>query len=260
MVRGAARRADMIISDRALAWFGVAGTLSDAVGGLYLTYDLLGGAGGPLGLITRAATYGLIFALGYGSVFGPAFGAIAGLGLGGLLALEFWRVAYHQRTYGSSPLYHVRLSGAARGALLGLAAVPRFGWHFGAVFGAINSVFMFFVYHLRFAPTHDYAPSPHLRWSGHAQTAALVRACAVGAAGALTGWIEGNHVHAAGFGLTIGLVVGMISVVVGIISPTIEWWIEHLPERVLAAVGFTLIALGLVLQSVQYVAVIVGPR
>jgi hypothetical protein len=248
----------MIIGDKTLAWFGVSGTLSDAVGGLYLTYDLLGGSRGPLGLVTRAATYGLIFALGYGLAFGPFFGAVAGLGLGSILAFEFWRIAYHQRTYGTSPLYHVRFSGVARGLVLGLAAVGRFGWRFGAVFGAVNAVFLFGVYHLRFAPTHDYAPCPRLRISPHMQAAALLRAVAIGVSGAITGWLEARHVHAAGFGLSIGLAVGLISLVVGVVSPTVEWWIENLPERVLAAVGFALIALGLILQSVQYVSVIVA--
>jgi hypothetical protein len=248
----------ILVGDKTMAWFGVAGTLCDAVGGLYLTYDLLGGSRGPLGLITRAATYGLIIALGYGLVFGPAFGAIAGIGLGGILGFEFWRVAYHQRTYGSSPLYHAGGSGVARGLVLGLAAVHRFGWQFGAVFGTLGALFLFFVYRLRFATTHDYAPSRELRLNLHKQKASLLRAVASGAAGGITGWVEARHVHAAGFGLTIGIVVGLVSLVVGVVSPVIEWWIENLPERVLAAFGFSLIALGLVFQSVQYVAVILA--
>jgi hypothetical protein len=250
----------MIINDKTMAWFGVAGTLSDAVGGLYLTYDLLGGSRGPLGLITRAATYGLIFALGYGAAFGPYFGAIMGVGLGGILAFEFWRLAFHQRTYGASPLYHVGSSGVARGLVLGLAAATRFGWLFGALFGVLNSAIMYVTYRLRFSPTNDYAPSPHLRLHPRMLRTALVRAVGVGAAGAITGWIEARQVHSAGFGLTIGLAVGLISFVVGAVSPTVEWWIENLPERALAAFGFSLIALGLLLQSVQYVSVILGSR
>jgi len=248
----------IMLDNKTMAWFGVAGTLCDAVGGLYLTYDLLGGSRGPLGLITRAATYGLIFALGYGLTFGPIFGAVAGLGLGGILSFEFWRVAYHQRVHGSSPLYNVGASGIARGCVLGLASVGRFGWQFGAVFGALNAALMFVVYRLKFAPTHDYAPCRRLRLNPHTIKAALMRALGIGVSGGITGWVEARHVHAAGFGLTIGLVVGLISLVVGIVSPTVEWWIENLPERVLAAFGFSLIALGLIFQSVQYVAVILA--
>lgn len=248
----------MIIGNRTIAWFGAAGTLSDAIGGLYLTYDLLGGSGGPLGLITRAATYGLVYALAYGAAFGPWFGAVAGGGLGAMLAVEFWRVAYHQRTYGSSPLYHVRLSGVARGLVLGVGSAHLFGWRFGAVFGVLNAVFLFVAYHLRFAPTLDYEAAPRLRFNRHRQIAALARALAIGVAGALTGWFVNGHAHALALGLTIGLVVGLLGVVIGVISPVIEWWVENLPERTLAAFGFSLIALGLLLQSVQYVVVILG--
>jgi len=249
----------MIIENRTLAWFGIAGTLSDAVGGLYLTYELLGGRHGPLGLITRAATYGLIFALGYGLAFGPFFGAVAGFGLGGILAFEYWRIAYYQRTRGYSPLYNIRSSGAARGLVLGLAAMPRFGWKFGAVFGVINAAFMFAVYGMNFAPVQDYAPSPSLRFSPHSRDAALMRALAVGIGGALTGWIEGQHRHAVVFGLTIGAVVGLTGLVLSAVTPVLEWWIENLPERALATVGFALIALGLILQSVQYAVVLIAP-
>src|SRR5205809_317483 len=58
--------ARMIVGDRANAWLAFSGTICDAVGGLYLTYDLLGGRKGPLGFLTRAATYSLVVGLAYG--------------------------------------------------------------------------------------------------------------------------------------------------------------------------------------------------
>jgi hypothetical protein len=249
----------MLIPAKALAWCGAAGTLSDAIGGIYLTYDLLGGRSGPLGLGMRAATYGLIFGLGYGAVFGPAFGVVAGVGLGSILGLEFWRVAYYQRTKGSSPLYNIGSFGAARGVILGLASVHRFGWHFGFVFGVLCAVLMAVVYRLRYAPTYDYQPSGKFELKRRAMWAGVVRALGVGVAGAAAGWIETHQLHAMGFGLTIGLVVGLISWIVGIVSPRVEWYIENLPDKHLAAYGFALVGLGLLLQSVQYVVVILGP-
>jgi len=249
----------VILSAKTLAWFGAAGTVSDAVGGVYLTYDLLGGREGPLGLATRAATYGLIFALGYGCVFGVAFGVVAGLGLGGVLALEFWRVAYYQRARGYSPLYGIGSLGAARGIVLGLASARKFGWHFALVFGALSAVALAGIYRLRFAPTYDYQPSSRLELRRRALLAALARAACIGLAGAAAGWVETKHWHATGFGLTIGVVVALVSSVVGVVSPRIEYYMENLPEKHLAAFGFALIALGLLLQSVQYVVVILGP-
>ncbi|MFI5360762.1 MAG: hypothetical protein ACHQ49_02230 [Elusimicrobiota bacterium] len=250
----------MILSNKTLACFGAAGTLSDAVGGIYLTYDLLGGRTGPLGLVTRAATYGFIFGLGYGLAFGPAFGTIAGIGLGAILAVEFWRVAYFQRTYGYSPLYNIGVLGGARGVVLGLASVPTFGWRFGAVFGSLSAVLLAIVYRLHFSPTHDYQPAEHFEMRRRPFLAGLARAAAVGTAGAATGWIEAHRLHAMAFGLTIGVAVGLIIWVVTIVSPRVEWYIEHLPERHLALYGFALVGLGLILQSVQYVVVILGPN
>jgi hypothetical protein len=249
----------MILGSKTLAWFGAAGTLSDALGGVYLTYDLLGGREGPLGLGVRAATYGLIFGLGYGLAFGVFFGVVAGFGLGGILALEFWRVAYHQRKFGSSPLYNLPFFGSVRGLILGVGASHRFGWKFGAIFGVANALLLAIAYGLRFAPTFDYSANSRPTFKFRAQKAALVRAAAVGLSGALAGGIMTHSVASLGFGLTIGLTVGLVSFVVGMVSPRVEWWVENLPDRHLAAIGFALVALGLLLQSVQYVVVILGP-
>ncbi|HEX4047376.1 MAG TPA: hypothetical protein VH309_06055 [Elusimicrobiota bacterium] len=249
----------MIIPNKTMAWFGASGTLCDALGGVYLTYDLLGGRTGPLGLVTRTATYGCVFALGYGLVFGPFFGVVCGLGLGGLLGLEFWRVAHHQRKYGHSPLYNLPRFGVARGLILGFAATARFGLEFGGIFGALNAAFLYVVYRLRYAPTYDYDPRPDAGANPHARKAAFMRAAAIGASGALTGLFLHRRLHAVPFGLTIGVVVGLVSLVIGAVSPRLEYYVENLPERHLAAFGFALIALGLLLQSVQYAVVILGP-
>ena len=249
-----------MLSPKTIAWFGATGTLSDAIGGVYLTYDLLGGRSGPLGLGMRAVTYGLIFGFGYGIVFGPFFGLVSGVGLGGILALEFWRVAYHQRKFGSSPLFHLPFFGVARGLLLGLACLHRFGREFAIVFGVLNALFLSVVYRFRFAPTYDYDAGSNKAFRPRAWKAGMVRAMAVGLAGALTGWIETRRLASFGFGLTIGIVVGLVSMVIGAVSPRVEWWIENLPERQLAAIGLAMIGLGLLLQSVQYLVVIFGLR
>jgi CHASE2 domain-containing sensor protein len=128
------------------------------------------------------------------------------------------------------------------------------------MFGALNAIFLYAVYRLRFAPTYDYAVSPRPVLNFHAQKAAFFRAFAVGLAGALASWFQTHQLNALGLGLTIGLVVGLISVIVGFISPSLEWWIEHLPDRHLAVIGFTLVAFGLLFQSVQYLVVILDLR
>jgi hypothetical protein len=77
------------MSQRFLAAVSLTGLGFDLFGGLYLAYDLLGGARGPLGIVTRAATYGLVFTIGLTIGLGFPFGTITGVGLGVLLGLEY---------------------------------------------------------------------------------------------------------------------------------------------------------------------------
>jgi hypothetical protein len=248
----------MIIENGTLAWLGLSGTLCDAMGGIYLTYDLLGGRTGPLGFFTRAATYSIIFGIGYSIPFGLFFGVVAGVGIGTTLGMEFWRLARYQRLYHSSPLYDLPLLGATRGLVMGAAAIVPFGLMFALRFGLIDAVFLYFVYAWRFSPTYDYGPNAKLRFSRHVFMAAVMRGLATGLAGALAGWMSPRPGHFLNFGLEVGLAVGLVSGFAGIVSPMIEWWIETLPEKALAVLGFALIFLGLVLQSVQYVTVLLG--
>jgi hypothetical protein len=246
----------MIVDSRTVAWCGMAGTICDGFGGIYLTYELLGGRRGPLGLLTRAATYGLIFGLGYGLVFGFAFGMIGGVGLGLILALEYWRVARHQHLYGSSPLYHLPFFGVARALIIGLAIMPSFGVEFGVIFGVFGSLALYVVYKSGYAPTNDYSVGACPRVNPRVLRAAVLRGLMMGAAGAAAASLESMNAYSLRFGVTVGLSVGLISAIIGLISPFVEWWIENLPEKYLAALGFLLILTGLVLQSVQYAAVL----
>lgn len=65
-----------------LAAVSLAGVALDFMGGLYLAYDLLGGKRDPLRVLTRIATYGLLFGLGDGLPLGPIYGLVAGVGPG----------------------------------------------------------------------------------------------------------------------------------------------------------------------------------
>ncbi len=61
----------MTLDKHTLALISIAGNTLDMLGALYLAYDLLGGEHGPLRTLTRAITYGLIFAAGFGLGLGP---------------------------------------------------------------------------------------------------------------------------------------------------------------------------------------------
>ena len=58
------------------------GVILDALGGLYLAYDLLGGKKGPLRTITKSISYGVMFGIIYGLPLGRWFG-LAGLVVSG---------------------------------------------------------------------------------------------------------------------------------------------------------------------------------
>ncbi len=55
------------------------------------------------------------------------------------------------------------------------------------------------------------------------------------------------------YGVQIGVVVGTLQTTVIILSPTVEWWADNLPDRALGGYGAVLVLIGSALQTVQYV-------
>src|SRR6202041_2608757 len=79
-----------------VASISIAGSCLDVLGTLYLAYDLLGGAHGPLRLLTRAVTYSILFGLGYGLGLGLIFGVASGLAIGVTISVEMNRTSKRQ--------------------------------------------------------------------------------------------------------------------------------------------------------------------
>ena len=67
------------------------GVILDALGGLYLAYDLLGGKKGPLRTVTKSISYGVLFATVYWRPLGVWFGLAGLLVSGPSLSLEIER-------------------------------------------------------------------------------------------------------------------------------------------------------------------------
>jgi hypothetical protein len=111
-------------------------------------------------------------------------------------------------------------------------------------------------YALGFAPTDDYEMQSRPRINWHKLAASLLRALGVRAAGVIASLVVGSSPIHWLFGLQLGVAAGTVSALVGLFSPTIEWWIENLPERRLGLLGLGLILIGMVLQSVQYWVVV----
>jgi hypothetical protein len=238
-----------VLSTRLNAWIGLAGVFCDAVGGLYLAYDLFRRHAGPLGMLTRAVTYGLVLAVP-SWMLGPAFGAIAGFGLGALVAFDQWRLARRQRLQLSSPLTQSWWAGAARGVVVGLATMPRFGLRFGLIMIAITGGLLAAVYGAGFVRTYR-AYGREWKLPHSALTAALWRGAAMGGAAALTAAL--CRVGAL-FGLEIGLLVALSSVAVAAVIPRVEWWVESAPDSFFIGAGLALLSCGLILDSIPHVA------
>lgn len=223
-----------------------------------MAYDILGGQNGPLALITRVATYSLIFGVCYGLVLGPVFGISAGLGLGAILAFEFHRVSRYQRLYKCSPLRQTPWFAVARGLAFGAAAGVAYGLQFGALFGVFCVLGLYGMSRMGMNPTNDYIAQARLHISRHKVSASLMRGLVTGLSGGVAAWIETANNHSVGFGLLVGGTVGLVSIILTVFSPTIEWRIDHMPERQMLMMGLTMVFSGFLLQSVQYLVVILG--
>jgi hypothetical protein len=255
--------AGMVIDRHILAWIGIAAVALDILGGLYLAYDLLGGEHGPLRTLTRAVTYGLCFGTVYGIAFGPAFGLVTGIGLGTLLGLEFAHIATGTPGKGVSARWPVMLFGVLRGAVLGIAGGLTFGAASGIAFGLLAALGIVVAYMMRFSPADVAVTSaPHIalkqddtpvrpRWRWNAVRAAAGRGLAIGIAAIIAGILTQGSGGIL-LGVKIGVVVGLVGAIVSTLSPFVEWWADHLPERRLGAVGVAMLLLGLGLSSVSY--------
>ncbi|MGI8551971.1 MAG: hypothetical protein ACR2PL_14475 [Dehalococcoidia bacterium] len=239
------------VDHHALAWVSIAGVVLDILGGLYLAYDLLGGEHGPLRTLTRAVTYGLCFGVVYGLAFGPTFGLVTGLGLGLLLGWEFAGATLGRGDRTRAVQRTTLFIGVLRGAVLGVAAGLTFGIRFGLAFGLLGALAIVAVYRLGFSPSGHYLTTARPRFRWRAVRASVTRGLAIGGAAVLAG-VMTRQSDGVGRGLSVGIVVTLVGVVVSTVSPFVEWWADHLPARRLGAVGAALLLLGLVLASLQY--------
>jgi hypothetical protein len=239
----------MVFTHKLIAEGNLIGMGIGAVGGLFLAYDLLGGKHGPLRTIARATGYAIFFFVGYGSLIGIRYACVGSVGLGVILAIEL-RLAARTEDPASSPRYRVVVFGFARGMVLGLAAMTMAGVAFGVAFGLLSGGILTGQYLLGFAPTDDYRIRYKPRISGHSLLASLLRAIGVTLAGVLSGLLTSSEDHLL-LSLRLGLGAGVVSAVVGVLSPAVEWRVDRIPERSLGVFGLVLMFVGLVFQSVE---------
>jgi hypothetical protein len=225
----------------------IAGSCLDVVGSLYLAYDLLGGKHGPLRLLTRAATYSIVYGVGYGVVLGPFFGLTAGFAIGITAAIELNRVARGRPHY---TLPWEGLFSVIRGIGYGIGLYPIVGFRFAAGFAILIAIGQVFGYSRGISPTMDYVASRRPRLSRRQFWATVARTFGYFAAALLCSFLV-HHVNWL-LAIRIGLATGIVTGVGQTINPYIEYYADNLPERRLGVFGIGLILCGFTLQSLQY--------
>src|ERR1700758_2749497 len=114
----------------------LAGVILDALGGLYLAYDLLGGARGPLRLVTKSVSYGVLFGSAYGLPLGVWFGLAGLLVSGPALSIEIGRRSVRE----IHPFFEALVLGLLRAVSFGASGwLSKDSW-FGINFGIFCAV------------------------------------------------------------------------------------------------------------------------
>jgi hypothetical protein len=237
------------IDRHTIALLSIIGTFLDVLGGLYLAYDLLGGEHGPLRTLTRAVTYGTLFGVGYGLALGPVFGVVSGLAHGITLGWEYARAARHAAPSG---FWLDTAMSAIRGGGFGLGAAYLFGGPFGITFGVLSTAGQVIAYRLGIRPTLNYKPASRPRLTWLLLLAAANRTVGYTATGYVSSLVAQQREHAVAVGLKAGLVIGIVTALVGPLTPFIEWRADHVPERRMGVFGIGLMLIGFTFQSVQY--------
>jgi hypothetical protein len=233
----------------AVAAFSLGGIGLDVLGGFYLAYDLLGGAYGPLRLLSRMVTYSIVFGIGYGIGLGFFFGVASGAATGITVAIELHRTARNRDHY---PLPLEALFSALRGFAFGAGLYQTLGLPFAIAFGSLITAGQISAYMRGMRPGLDYAASRKPRFTRRQMWGAVVRTIGYTATALLCSALVHHIEHAWLFALRVGLVTGVVTAVGVAVNPFIEFYADNLPERRLGVFGIWLVLTGFVLQSLQY--------
>ena len=237
-----------------LAIISILGSSLDVLGALYLAYDLLGGEHGPLRTLTRAVTYGALFAIGFGLALGAVFGLLSGAANGITLSFELSRAARNEPVPRFS--YEMFMS-AIRACGFGLGAAYLFGLPFGISFGILSIFGQAIAYRRGVRPSLDYAPGTRPRMSRQQILAAIIRTVGYTLAAYLSArvgsaFIGHQPAGALPIALHLGLALGVVTAIANACMPMIEWTADHIPQRRMGVFGVICILIGFTLQSVQY--------
>jgi hypothetical protein len=230
------------------------GVILDGLGGLYLAYDLLGGKHGPLRAITKSVSYGVMFGIIYGLPLGIWFG-LAGLAVSGpVLSCEIGR----RDVRFVHPFFEALAFGLLRATSFGAAGwLAKDAW-FGISFGILSSIGLVATYLVLGPPAFTIRPRRRRIDQAMIKRASL-RCVSIGLAAILSGAIQ-NEPDTLFYGFEVGLVTGVSSGFLLAVAPSVEAWVENLPDRRLEGYGAILVLIGSLLQTAQYLFPLAGLR
>jgi hypothetical protein len=227
------------------------GVILDALGGLYLAYDLLGGKNGSLRTITKSVSYGVMFGSAYGLVLGVWFGLAGLLVSGPALSIEIGR----RELRSVHPSFEALTFGLLRAASFGAAGWLSKDSQFGINFGIFCAVAFVAAYLLLGPPADTSLGRPRIDKA--VLKRAAFRGASIGLAAVLSGAIHKEH-HALSYGVEVGVVTGLSSGFLVAVAPAVEAWVDNLPDRRLGGYGAILVLIGSLFQTLQYVFPLAG--
>jgi hypothetical protein len=229
----------------------LAGVILVGLGALYLAYDLLGGKNGPLRTFTKSASYGVLFGSVYGLPLGVWFGLAGLLVSGPALSIEIGRRGVRE----IHPFFEALLLGLLRAVSFGAAGwLSKDSW-FGINFGIFCAVGFVAAYLIVGPPANIGLGHPRIDKAVLARAA--LRAASIGLAAVLSGAIHREN-DALPYGVEVGVVTGLSSGILVAVAPSVEAWVDNLPDRRFGGWGAVLIVIGSLLQTLQYVFPVVG--
>jgi len=227
------------------------GVILDALGGLYLAYDLLGGRHGPLRTLIKSVSYGVMFGTVYALPLGVWFGLAGLLVSGPALSMEI-----RQRgVFEAHPFFEALAFGLVRAASFGAAGWFSKDAQFGISFGILSAVGFVGAYLIVGPPA--VIGLKHPRVNKTVVRRAVFRGGSIGLAALVSGLIS-KESHAFVYGVEVGVVTGTASGLLLAVAPSVEAWVDKLPDRRLGGYGAILVLIGSLLQTIQYVLPLLG--
>jgi hypothetical protein len=142
------------------------------------------------------------------------------------------------------------LFSAIRSVAVGIGLYPIVGLQFAGTFATLITLGQIVAYSRGIRLGMDYLAARHAHLSRRQLWSTAVRTVGYFATALFCGALV-HHVNLS-FAVRVGIVTGLVTGVGQTVTPYIEYYADHIPERWLGAFGIGLIFCGFVLQSLQY--------